>query len=89
MGFPVPLGRWLQGPYWPMVKDLVLGERALARDFFKPSALMRLAEEHRSGRRFHTDRLWLLINLELWQRLFIDGEDPVTASSAFAAASAL
>jgi asparagine synthase (glutamine-hydrolysing) len=89
MGFPVPLGRWLQGPYWHMVKDLLLGERALARGLFKQAAVMRLAEEHRSGRRFHTDRLWLLMNLEIWQRLFIDGEDPVTASSALAAASAL
>jgi asparagine synthase (glutamine-hydrolysing) len=89
MGFPVPLGRWLQGAYWPMVKDLVLGPRALARDFFKPDTLTRLTEEHRSGRRFHTDRLWLLMNLEIWQRLFIDGEDPVTASSALAATSAL
>jgi asparagine synthase (glutamine-hydrolysing) len=89
MGFPVPFGRWLQGPAWPMVKDLVLGPRALARDFFKPAALSRLAEEHRSGRRLHSDRLWLLMNLEIWQRLFIDGEDHVTASSALASASAL
>jgi asparagine synthase (glutamine-hydrolysing) len=88
MGFPVPLGRWLQGPYWTMVKDLVLGPRTLARNFFKPSVLTRLVEEHRTGRRVHTDRLWLLMNLEIWQRVFIDGEDPVTAFSALAAASA-
>ncbi len=75
MGFPVPFGRWLQGPYWPMVNDLVLGPRAMARGLFNPDCIMRLAEEHRSGRRLHTDRLWLLMNMELWQRLFIDGEE--------------
>ena len=80
MGFPVPLGRWLQGPYWPMVKDLVLGPRALARGLFNPACVRRLAEEHRSGRRLHTDRLWLLMNMELWQRLYLDGEDPATSS---------
>ena len=80
MGFPVPLGRWLQGPYWPMVKDLVLGPRALARGLFKPDCVRRVAEEHRSGRRLHTDRLWLLMNMELWQRLYLDGEDPATSS---------
>jgi asparagine synthase (glutamine-hydrolysing) len=88
MGFPVPLGRWLQGPFWPVVEDLVLGPRAQARGLFQPAAVKQLAEEHRRGLRLHTDRLWLLMNLELWHRLFLDGEDPVTASyGAFAAAS--
>ena len=27
----------------------------------------------------HADRLWLLMNLELWQRIFIDGDDPSAA----------
>jgi asparagine synthase (glutamine-hydrolysing) len=76
MGFPVPLGRWLQGPYWPTVKDLILGPRALARGLFNQVAIERLVEEHRSGHRVHTDRLWLLMNLELWHRVFLDGEDP-------------
>jgi asparagine synthase (glutamine-hydrolysing) len=80
MGFPVPLGRWLQGPFWPVVEDLVLGPRALARGLFQPDSVKRMAAEHRSGARTHTDRLWLLMNLELWHRLFLDGEDPVTAS---------
>lgn len=88
MGFPVPLGRWLQGPYWPVVEDLVLGSRALARGLFNPACLMRVAEEHRTGLRSHTDRLWLLMNLEIWQRLFLDGEDFASASCSLAAASA-
>jgi asparagine synthase (glutamine-hydrolysing) len=89
MGFPVPLGRWLQGPFWPVVEDLVLGPRALARGLFHPDGVTRLAHEHRRGVRTHTDRLWLLMNLELWQRLFLDGDDPVTASDgSLAAASA-
>jgi asparagine synthase (glutamine-hydrolysing) len=36
---------------------------------------MSLANEHRAGLREHGDRLWLLINLEIWQRIFIDGDD--------------
>jgi asparagine synthase (glutamine-hydrolysing) len=75
MGFPVPVGKWLRGPFWPVVEDFVLGPRALARKFFQPATLRRIAEEHRSGVREHGDRLWLLINLEMWQRIFLDGED--------------
>jgi len=76
MGFPVPVGRWLRGPLWGVVEEFVLSPRALARGFFQPAVLGRLAEEHREGAWDHGDRLWLLANLEIWQRIFLDGEDP-------------
>lgn len=78
MGFPVPVGRWLQGPSWPLVQRLVLGDRALERGLFRPDALRRLGGEHRAGVARHGDRLWLLVNLEIWHRIFIDGEQPGT-----------
>jgi asparagine synthase (glutamine-hydrolysing) len=74
MGFPVPVGRWLRGPFWPVVQEFVLSPRALGRGLFQPSALRQLGEEHRTGTWDHGDRLWLLINLEIWQRVFLDGE---------------
>jgi hypothetical protein len=76
MGFPVPVGRWLRDRFWPLVAEFVLGPRASARGLFDRTALVRMAEEHRSGRVRHGDRLWLLINLEIWQRIFCEGEDP-------------
>jgi asparagine synthase (glutamine-hydrolysing) len=76
MGFPVPIGRWLRGPFWPLVEELVLGPRAQARGLFEPSAVRRLAEEHRAGAAEHGARLWLLANLEIWQRIFLDGDEP-------------
>jgi asparagine synthase (glutamine-hydrolysing) len=76
MGFPVPLGRWLREDYWPVVQEFVLGPRAISRGLFDQSALVRMAEEHRSGRARHGDRLWLLVNLEIWQRIFCEGENP-------------
>jgi asparagine synthase (glutamine-hydrolysing) len=76
MGFPVPVGRWLRGPFRPLVDELVLSPRTLARGLFDPGALRRLAASHRAGAVDHGDRLWLLINLELWQRIFLDGEEP-------------
>ena len=76
MGFPVPLADWLRGAYWPLVEEFVLGQRARAREIFNADYLSTLAQEHRSGDRNNADRLWLLINLEIWQRIFIDGEEP-------------
>jgi asparagine synthase (glutamine-hydrolysing) len=78
MGFPVPLGRWLRQEHWPLVEEFVLSARARGRGFFDPQALDRLTTEHRQGLANHGDRLWLLINLEMWQRIFIEREDPAT-----------
>jgi asparagine synthase (glutamine-hydrolysing) len=76
MGFPVPVGRWLRDDFWPVVQEFVLGPRATARGFFDRASLARMAEEHRSGRARHGDRLWLLVNLEIWQRVLCEGDDP-------------
>ncbi|MGE0453607.1 MAG: asparagine synthase (glutamine-hydrolyzing) [Vicinamibacteria bacterium] len=74
MGFPVPVGRWLRGPFWSAVRELVLSPRALERGLLDAGEVRRLAEAHRSGREDHGDRLWLLLNLEIWQRVFLDGD---------------
>jgi asparagine synthase (glutamine-hydrolysing) len=78
MGFPVPLGRWFRGPLWPVVEEFVLGPRTLARGLLAPGGVKRLAAEHREGRKDHAERLWLLANLEIWHRVFLEGEDPDT-----------
>ena len=77
LGFPVPLGRWLRGQYWPVVEELVLGPRARQRALFHADTVRRLALAHRAGAN-HTARLWLLLTLELWWRIVIEGDDPDT-----------
>jgi asparagine synthase (glutamine-hydrolysing) len=75
MGFPVPIGSWLRGRYRPLLDEYVLGPRAVRRDLFNTEYLRRIVAEHGRGTENHSERLWALINLELWHRLFIDGED--------------
>jgi asparagine synthase (glutamine-hydrolysing) len=76
MGFPVPFGGWLRGRFAPVVEEFVLGARAAARGYFDPAALRQLVAEDASGRAPQPDALWLLINLEIWHRLFVDGDAP-------------
>jgi asparagine synthase (glutamine-hydrolysing) len=83
MGFPVPLAGWFRGPFWPVVQEFVLGERARERRLFDPAALGRLAEAHRRRLGDHAERLWLLVNLEIWHRLFIDGDDVSSVAKGF------
>src|SRR6185295_16164229 len=73
MGFPAPVGTWLRGQYRWMIDDYLLSERALSRGLFQREYLERLVAEHHSGKD-HEQRLWALINLEMWQRRFIDNE---------------
>jgi asparagine synthase (glutamine-hydrolysing) len=76
MGFPVPVGRWLAKEFRPMVDEFVSSPRAMERGLFNPAAIQQMVAEHYSGAARHGDRLWLLVNLEIWQRIFRDGETP-------------
>jgi asparagine synthase (glutamine-hydrolysing) len=82
LGFPVPFGRWARERFAPFIRETILGPRARARGMFAPEPLARLVAEHEAGTANHADRLWLLLNLEIWQRIFLDGEEPATAGSA-------
>jgi asparagine synthase (glutamine-hydrolysing) len=83
MGFPVPIGRWLRGEFWPLVREFVLSPRAAERGLLQPREVARLAAEHRSGAADHGERLWLLVNLEIWHRVVLESE---SASSVMQAA---
>jgi asparagine synthase (glutamine-hydrolysing) len=74
MGFPVPISNWLRSAFSPIVDEFVLSERTARRGLLAGDALRRLVERHRRGVEDHGDRLWLLVNLEIWHRMFIDGE---------------
>lgn len=73
MGFPVPLGDWLRNEFKSFVDEYVLSERSQKRGIFKPESLKKLVALHNSGQNLATP-LFRLINLEIWQRKFIDGE---------------
>jgi asparagine synthase (glutamine-hydrolysing) len=76
MGFPVPVGSWLKGSFGAIVDEFVTGPRATARCLFDAEFVRALVAEHRRGPVPRGAQLWQLINLEIWQRIFIDGEDP-------------
>lgn len=76
MGFPVPVGAWFRGAFRGIVDEFVLGERAMARGLFRRDAVRRLVQSHIAGEEKHDERLWMLVNWEIWQRIFLDGEPP-------------
>jgi asparagine synthase (glutamine-hydrolysing) len=81
MGFPVPVGAWLRGAYRTLVDEFVLGARATERRQLDAAYVRELVSRHQRGEGGHDERLWSLLNLEIWQRIFLDSE-PVTDVSA-------
>lgn len=75
LGFPTPWSRWLAGPQFNGIRDLLLEPRSMERGYFKRAAVERLFEEHRAGYRDNYDRIWRLLNLELWHRACLEKEE--------------
>jgi asparagine synthase (glutamine-hydrolysing) len=74
MGFPVPIGSWFRGDYRSVVEEHLLGERAASRGLFNRGFVKSLIDEHCFGRTDHSERLWALVNLEIWHRVYLDGD---------------
>jgi asparagine synthase (glutamine-hydrolysing) len=75
-GFAVPIGAWLRGPLRDVFADVLQSPRTRQRGYFQPSCVDRLMDEHLSGRREHTLRLWQLLVFELWHRRYLDRRAP-------------
>jgi len=78
MGFPVPVGAWLRGRFSHIVDEYVLSPRAIARGIFNADYVRDLAARHHAGEN-HAERLWALVNFEIWQRRFFDCEEVSTS----------
>jgi asparagine synthase (glutamine-hydrolysing) len=74
MGFPVPIGSWFRGAYTSILDEYVLSDRALQRGIFNSDFVRALVNQHQRGLANHSERLWSLVNLEIWFRQFIDRE---------------
>jgi asparagine synthase (glutamine-hydrolysing) len=82
LGFPTPWSRWLKGPQLQVIRELLLEPRSMNRRLFNRSEIERLFDEHKAGHVDHYDRIWRLLNLELWHRVCIEGDDHEASSPA-------
>lgn len=74
MGFPTPLREWLLDPRSDMIFSLLRARDGLVARYVDSSALDALLERHRRGREDATDRIWRLVNLQLWGDIFLAGK---------------
>ncbi|MBK7972229.1 MAG: hypothetical protein IPK07_02680 [Deltaproteobacteria bacterium] len=77
MGFGVPIDHWFRGELAPMVRDTLLDGTARSRGLFRPAWVERIVDEHVTSRRSHHTRIWAMLMLELWYRMWIDSPPPL------------
>jgi asparagine synthase (glutamine-hydrolysing) len=73
-GFGFPLALWLRGPLRGLMQRTIDESRLVETGLFRREALQRLQDEHSSGRTDHNYRLWMIFNLEVFWRHYIEGE---------------
>ena len=75
-GFGVPIDSWLRGPLRDLPADVLLDPVAVGRGMFRPEYVRGMIDDHLSGARNNAYRIWALMQLELWQRTFVDSLAP-------------
>ncbi len=75
MGFGVPIDQWLRTELKDLAYDTLLSTAATRRGLFRPEYVRSILDEHCNGVRLHHTRLWALLMLELWFRMWIDPEE--------------
>jgi asparagine synthase (glutamine-hydrolysing) len=72
MGFGCPIDHWLRGDLKEMAHDVLLSDRAADRGIVTRESVSEMLNLHVSGREAHHTRLFALLNLELWFRMWAD-----------------
>lgn len=70
MGFPTPLAQWTKGVARDFVRGILLSDRVRQRGIYNMPAIERAIESEREFGRV----VWGLLCLELWHRIYIDGD---------------
>jgi asparagine synthase (glutamine-hydrolysing) len=74
MGFGVPVSRWFRNELKGYIYDVLLDSRSLKRGYFTREGIQRLLDEHSRMRYDHSAKIWALLFLEIWFRIFMDRE---------------
>ena len=72
LGFPLPMNDWMKDN---RIKEILLDDKTIKRNFFKKKQLEKLLNFEKSNDDpydFSGKKVWMLVNLEIWMRSFID-----------------
>jgi asparagine synthase (glutamine-hydrolysing) len=73
-GFMFPIGYWLKGPLLPVLRHLLANSVLIEEGIFRRDTIENLIAEHIADKADHHVRLWLILNVEMWYRMYVRGE---------------
>ena len=73
-GFGFPIARWMRSDLRRFLRNLLAESRFVEMGLFEGDYVGQLVEEHLDGKVDHNFRLWILLNLEIWHRLYFENQ---------------
>jgi asparagine synthase (glutamine-hydrolysing) len=72
MGFNPPLPQWINGELKPVIREFLSPAAVERRGMFRPDAVQKLLRDHQENRRDNGLKIWALLMIEVWQRMYFD-----------------
>src|SRR5918994_326962 len=88
-GFMFPVAYWLTDQRLPEIRGRLIRGPAVRNGWVRAEAVDRLCAEHAAHRADHHVRIWMLLNLDAWSRIYLEGEATVSSSAAGDATASL
>jgi len=88
-GFTAPVPYWVTRELKPLITQLLAPEVVQRRGIFRPEPIARLIRDHAENKRDNSYRIWALLMLEIWLRMYFDKQAESTVHDTVVAAARL
>jgi asparagine synthase (glutamine-hydrolysing) len=73
-GFMFPVAYWLNAETLGLIRESLVDGPLVTGGWIEQTGVERLLSEHNQHRADHHVRIWMLMNLDAWFRIYVDGE---------------
>jgi asparagine synthase (glutamine-hydrolysing) len=85
-GFGAPIGGWFKKELTGFLDGVLNENRVRERGLFDWNKVSAIKAAHHANKEDYTDHLLSMMNLEIWSRMYLDGETPESLTESFRAA---
>jgi len=70
-GFMFPVAYWFKNELYQFIRDFLMESKLLETGLFTRDRVLGLIQDHRANKVDNHVRIWMLLNLEIWYRIYI------------------
>ena len=75
-GFGAPIGAWFKSELAPLLRQMLSESNLARRGLLNPQSVVEVMRQHERQQADRTDHLLALVSLEIWCRMYLDGDAP-------------